>query len=276
MRKPHRPLLTLMLLLALPVDVLATGVSPRLKKTLRRFHDPVKLETAQLDELPDRRIAQLRLYTVQSGVATPIPFQFDPRDDDGELVFSDEASDVHSAFDDNDELVFMAKDTGDRATRAALPAISDAALELEVTDPLTGERGWTYLVHFREEPPPPSPLTYATFDVETNTVRAQFYTMEYFPGRDFFTGMRIAPEAGGTGENILDRMKVRMNPRFSFLLAGWSPHLTEGDFSVTIDGVRNGPVRAVGRVRQRLKLGRFFPEIPRGTTYTYYYSACRT
>jgi hypothetical protein len=55
------------------------------------------------------------------------------------------------------------------------------------------------------------------------------------------------------------------------LLTTWSPLFTEEDFSVRIDGVKNGPVRAIRRVRQSLNLGRFFPEMPGGTAYTYFY-----
>ncbi|MFQ5664845.1 MAG: hypothetical protein ACE5I7_00275 [Candidatus Binatia bacterium] len=241
------------------------------RKTLTRFHDPVIVSTSLLAGLADHRTAQSRLYSARRGVLVPIPFQFDARHGDGDVVFPDTAADQEFVFDDNDELVFMAKDTGDRVPRSVLPSQSDAALEIAVTDPLTGEQGWTYLLHFPGAPPPRSPVTYATFDVQTNQARTPLYTMEYYPGRNFFTGMRIAPAAGGTGENILDRMKVRVNPTFSLLLTSWSPLFTEEDFSVKIDGVKNGAVRAIRRVRQWLNLGKFFPHVPGGTVYTYYY-----
>lgn len=54
-------------------------------------------------------------------------------------------------------------------------------------------------------------------------------------------------------------------------LSTWSPLFTEEDFSVRIDGVKNGPVRAVRLARVALNLGRYFPDIPGGTAYTYYY-----
>lgn len=38
-----------------------------------------------------------------------------------------------------------------------------------------------------------------------------------------------------------------------------------------IDGVKNGPVRAIRRARQSLDLGQYIPSIPNGTTSTYFY-----
>lgn len=256
-------------LLALVCADAAAASAPEVK-TLTRFHDPVIVKTSLLTGLPTREIAGYRLYSAHQGVLSSIPFQFDERNHAGEIVFPD-GGEGQVAFDENDELVFMVKDAGDRIALALLPTESDGALEIEVSDPVNGGRGWAYLLHFPGSPPPLSPVTYATFDPATTQARALFYTMDYYPGRNFFTGMRIHAAAGGTGENILDRMKLRINPTFSLGVTTWSPLFTEQDMTVTIDGVKNGPVRAIRRVRQSLDLSRYFPAIPNGTTYTYFY-----
>lgn len=240
-------------------------------KTLTRFHDPVTLTTSLLRELPTRETAKYRLYSAHQSVLWPIPFQFDERNHTGEIVFPGTDDSGEFPFDENDELVFMAKDTGDRIAPARLPSERDVAVEIEVTDPLNGKRGWVYLLHFPESPPRVSPISYATFDSVANQVRTPFYTMDYFPGRNFFTAMRIHAPAGGTGENILDRMKLRIQPTFSLAVTTWSPLFTEQDMTTTIDGVKNGPVRAIRRVRQSLDFGRYIPAVPSGTTYTYFY-----
>ena len=247
--------------------VMAAAAEP---KTLTRFHDPVVVKTAMLKGPSDRRTASYRLMRVRARVLEPIPFQFDARDDD-ELVLSGTTTADAPTFDDDDELVFMAKDSGDRIARGALPPASDGALEIELVDPADGSRGWAYLVHFPGEVPAPSPVRYATFDVQTNEAKALFYEMTYFPGRSFFTGMRIMPAGGGSGNRLMNRMKVRMRPTLSLLVTSWSPEFTEESFAVTIDGVKNGPVRAIRRVQQSLDLGEHFPQGPSGTVYTYYY-----
>ncbi len=240
-------------------------------KTITRVHDPVIVKTGILTGLPTRDTAGYRLYSLRQSVLSPIPFQFDERDSAGDIAFSDTGAKNEFRLDENDDLVFMAKDIGDRITPELLPASSDAALEIEVADSLSEGRGWAYLIHFPRDAPPASPVTYATFDPTTNQARTSFYTMEYYPGRNFFTGMRIHVAAGGTGEDFLDRMKVRVNPTFSLGVATWSPLFTEEQMTVTIDGVKNGPVRAIRRVRQSLDLSRYIPAIPNGTTYTYFY-----
>ncbi len=240
-------------------------------KTLTRFHDPVIVKTSFLRELPTRKTANYRLYSAHQGVLFPIPFQFDERDEKDEVVFPDTNDSPEFSFDGNDELVFMAKDLGDRIAPSLLPTKKNVALEIEVTDPANASQGWAYLVHFPEIPPLRSAVRYVTFNVDTNQAQALFYTMDYFPRRNFFTGMRIHAAAGGSGENILDRMKLRIQPTFSLAVTTWSPLFTEQDMTVIIDGVKNGPVRAIRRVRQSLDLGTFIPDIPNGTTYTYFY-----
>ena len=256
------------------VAIFSAGVhlaSAQEAKTLTRVHDPVILNTGALTGLSTRDTAGYRLYSVYQGVLSPIPFQFDERDGADEIVFSDIGAKHEFRFDDNDELIFMAKDTGDRIASELLPVTRDAAVEIAVADSSNNGRGWAYLIHFPAEVPPASPVTYATFDSTINQARTSLYRVDYYPGRNFFTGLRIAPATGGTGENILERMRLRVHPTFSLLLSTWSPLFTEEDFSVRIDGVKNGPVRAIRRVRQSLNLGRFFPEVPGGTVYTYYY-----
>src|SRR6185295_1095450 len=80
----------------------------------------------------------------------------------------------------------------------------------------------------------------------------------------------IAP--GGTAETLIERLKMRITPTFALLWTTVNPTLTEESFSVVPDGVKNGPVRAIRRVRQSLDLGPMFPDVPNGRVYTYYYA----
>lgn len=245
-----------------------SAILPVEAKTLDRPYDPVIVPTAKLAGLPDRATARCRLYAARDGAVEPIPFQFDARDRDGELVLSD----ADFTFDDDDELVFMAKDAGDRVDAAALPAAGDGAVEIVVTDRAAGARGWAYLVHFPGEPPPRSPVRYARYDPVRQQAQALFYEADYAHDRsNFLAEIRVAPAAGGTGEPLIRRLVMRIHPVFSLLLTTWGPTFTEESFSVAPDGLKNGPVRAVRRVRESLDLGRFFPEVPSGTVTTYYY-----
>jgi hypothetical protein len=243
-------------------------------KTLRRPHDPVIVRTGLLAGMPDRETGRYRLYALQAGRLVPIPFQFDARGADGELVLSEDGAETEFTFDDDDELVFMAKDAGDRAAEAALPATSDAALEIEVVDRIRAARAWAYLAHFPADAPARSRVRYATFDPARQEARALSYHVSYsHDASNFLSSVRILPAAGGTGESLIERLKMEIRPTFSLFVTTLHLTLTEQSFSVVPDGLKNGPVRAVRRVRQSLDLGRAFPEIPNGRVVTYYYAS---
>lgn len=246
------------------------AIAERQPATLSRFYDPVVVETGRLVGLPDRRISRYRLYALRGDRLVPIPYQFDARDEDDVFILSAAKAET-DRFDANDELVFMAKDAGDRIDDATRPAGADAVVEIEASDPLGGETAWVYLAHFRGSAPEPSSERYVTFERETNGMRSALYRGSYVPGTNNFASYRVLPAAGGSGENLFRRVRVILQPTFSLLIGSFSPLLTEKSFTVRIDGIKNGPVRAIRRVRQWLDLGRFFPKALSGTTLTFYY-----
>jgi len=264
----------LALLVATFTRPLPTGANASLEttaKTLERDQDPVIVRTGLLSGLPHHETSRYRLYALRRGRLEPIPFQFDARDADGELVLSEDGTETDFTFDDDDELVFMAKDTGDRASDDVLPA-GDAALEFGVVDRAHRRTGWAYLIHFADDPPPRSPVRYATFDPGRQEARGLTYEVSYSHDRSNFLGrVRIVPR-DGTAETLIERLRMRISPTFALLWTTVNPTLTEESFSVVPDGAKNGPVRAIRRVRQSLDLGPMFPDVPNGRVYTYYYA----
>jgi hypothetical protein len=242
--------------------------APGPAKTLTRLHDPVVVSTAELRSLPDHSTASFRLYRVEKGRLFAIPLQFDARDDHGDIVVDGAAE---FAFDGNDELVFMAKDTGDQALADRWPADCDAVVEIAVIDPLHGERGWAYLVHFPGTPPPPAAEHYVSFDRAANQARSSFYQVDYARARNFYTGMRVTHDAGGNDTNLIRQTRMRGSPTLSLLFNDFTFQFTEQSSIVAIEGVRVGPVRAVRRVRLSVDLGPLFPDLPTGIAYTYHY-----
>jgi len=266
----------LALLLATFASPLPAGANASLDttaKTLERDQDPVIVRTGLLRALPDHATSRYRLYAVRRGRLEPIPFQFDARDAHGELVLSEDGSDTDFTFDDDDELVFMAKDTGDRASEDLLPGGDAVALELAVGDPAHGGTGWAYLIRFADDPPARSPVRYATFDTARQQARGVTYEVSYSHDRSNFLGRVRVVAPDGTAETLIERLRMRISPTFALLWTTVQPTLTEESFSVVPDGVKNGPVRAIRRVRQSLDLGRMFPDVPNGRVYTYYYAS---
>src|SRR5262245_18555964 len=105
-----------------------TAVPLRIRGTVMplaavRPYAPGGVQTGHLPPLPDRDPAHYRLYVMRGTRLVPIPFQVDARDGQGRYVFDQMLGGVGGAFDDDDdELVFMAKDTGPRIAPACLPA----------------------------------------------------------------------------------------------------------------------------------------------------------
>ena len=263
-------------MLALALRALAAGGAERLvtaPKDLTRLHDHVEIRTGTLPGVGDRATASYRLYAARHGGLEPIPYQFDQRDVDGEITLTEDGREAEFAFDDDDDLVFMAKDTGDRVVEGAMPPGGDSALEIDVSDPGSNAHGWAYLVHFTGQPPPRSSVRYVTFDPVRQEARALSYQVSYsHDASNALDGVRVPRSAGGTGETVIAGVSMRIRPTF-FLFGTWPMTLTERNFSVVQDGLKNGPVRAIRRVRQSLDLGSLFPDLPNGKVNTFYYAS---
>ncbi|MBU6281036.1 hypothetical protein KGQ64_02260 [bacterium] len=239
------------------------------RRSLARLHDPVVLPGRALGGLATRETRRLRLVRFDDGKPVAMPFQFDQRDRrDDVVVPGPETFDL----DDNDELVFMAKDAGDRAPGdPCVQAACDGALEIRVAEPAGEKQAWAYLLEFREPPPLERADPYVTFDDDGRLARSNAYAVEYARGRNYFTGLSVGPAAGGAGSNLLRQTHMIGSPTFSLLLSKVTLNFTEQNSIVEIDGVREGPVRAVRRARLSVDMGPMFPDLPSGIAYTYHY-----
>jgi hypothetical protein len=235
-------------------------------KTLTRFHDPVVISTPVLPGAMGTSTAAIALYRVRNGRLDAMPYQFDARDRSGNL---DVGTPQDFVLDDNDELVFMAKDTGDQADSATLGGA--AGLEIEVSDPLEGGRGWAYLLPATVATGASPMATYVRFDAERDRATAELYEIDYAKGLNFLTGLRVAPAAGGNGENLLRQTRMLGEPTFSLLFGDVRLSFTERNSIVQVMGIKNGSVRSVRRVQLSVDLGPLFPDLPTGTAYTLHY-----
>ena len=251
------------LLIALCVSV-AVAAEPR----LARRADPVVVPGRDLLALPRSSTAALRLYRWRDGAFAPLPYQFDARDQHGDIELTRD----DFPLDANDELVFMATDSGERAAPAALPAACTGALEIAVDDPRDGSRGWVYLLQFSHPPPRATDPPYAVIDPDGHRARSANYAVEYAEGANVFTTLRVTPAAGGNGENLLRQTRMVGEPTLRLLFTDLTLRFDERSTVARIEGVRNGPVRAIRQVRLSIDLGRFFPDLPNGTTHTYHYA----
>ncbi len=205
-------------------------------KTLERNLEPVIVSGASLSDFSGFSLAELFLYANREGVWQQISFQFDERGiANGDTSFFIEDDGL---LDDNDELVFMAKDAGNRvdSTNWVDPGnSSQIRYEIEVADPLAADgKAWVYLYRSNTLDLDPNLTNYveyfasSTGNAGQDTVRSLFYNIGHSTN-GFPKDLSITSEGGGNGQDLLDILKFRS----SATLSPFPPTtITENNFSV--------------------------------------------
>jgi len=194
---------------------------------------------------------QLSLLRVTNGALEPAPFQIDERDQndrfalpDGPAASRDEAPGV---FDDNDLLVFAARDLGERAH-------VDGAVEIEVSDPLSDHRGWVYL---RVGPPiTRSSRDDVRYEASSDTIRARDYALGF--GQHTPSFFEFAEPGGSPVHNLLDRVKARVTARILWGILQF--RRDEEDVTTRVLAWKDGPIRIIRRSQMRIRIGFGLPE----------------
>ena len=220
--------------------------------TLSRTLDAVIIPGKDMPGTTGRNISSFRLLSVKNGTISPIPFQIDQRDYNDEWVWDvssgaerihdDEDPEGRQIFDDNDMLVFIARDAGDRLTDSNLPEGSNFVSEITVTDPVDGSKAWVYLAHYQQSPPELSTRRYVNYNKQKRAVTAENYE---FVLSDKY--LAVMDTLRLNGKSILDRTKVRGEVTLSVLFIETTIKFNEEEIGGYNEGYINGPVRLVKR-----------------------------
>ena len=224
-------------------------------------------------------ISKLRVFMSRNGHIRPIPFQIDQKgsgndwiwdavydsdkvddrfyEEESEqiveqesLTYDDQDAPGKSVFDNNDVVVFLAKDAGDKDRKNVMQLGADKLLELKITDPVNQTKGWIYLAYFESDAPAKSDIRYIQYEPEKFRVSGPEHEFLYSPdntmilddfqlgGVSVFAGNRIRGEVTiGIGPITLD---------FEF---------NEKDMRGYSSGYINGPVRIIKRSVEYVRLG---------------------
>ncbi len=226
-------------------------------KTLTRQHDPIIIKGDLLPSLHGLRIENFRLFAHDGNGFIVIPFQIDERDAEGAFVYSEgevAGTDVDKGlFDYNDELVFMAQDSGGQVEKTEWTKKGNKGAEILITDPLdVANQGWAYLVYFSENPPSVSEKDYVTYLPEQEEIHSAYYTIGYSQGAPLYNDLSYTKQAGGSGEDFLDRIKIRISVKT--LLNLFSIFKTEEDMRAKVIGWKDGPVRVLRNTQNFLRI----------------------
>jgi hypothetical protein len=159
----------------------------------------------------------LYAYRQNTQAWEPIPFQFDEKDTSGN--YFNPNGDQVAGLDENDELVFMARDAGDRADSDTWIEDADSRTfvryEIEVTDPLVGGgKAWAYLYRSTTLDFDPNLTDYVDYFASTtanageDAVHALFYQVAHSTN-GFPKDLKITAAGGGNDQDLLDILKFR-------------------------------------------------------------------
>ncbi len=225
-----------LLLLLFPAMGEANQIKVISPKSLKRIYDAV-IVSADKSPFHGKKIDKFRLFSCKNGKFLPIPFQIDEKENGTYLLpQGPHPNPGDGIYNNEDELVFMASDSGDKCK------VGKGWHEIELIDPVDGGKGWVYL---KFDPSMPlSDKSYVKYDPEEKLIQTDFYFLQFNKTHPiFFDKLGISKKYGGSGENIIDRMKIRFS---ASLIGGFiSIHKNEEDFETKLIAYHLGKVRLV-------------------------------
>ncbi|MBZ0253159.1 MAG: hypothetical protein K8I02_07445, partial [Candidatus Methylomirabilis sp.] len=223
-------------------------------RSLARQSDPVTVRGRDMPPLVGKKIAALGAFAIREGRWTPIPYQIDEKIDADNYVFpagkENNGRSATGLLKKVDEVVFMARDAGDRSDLAGAPAGAGTGVEVTLTDPVTGAKGWAYVFEFAGEFPK-SGVDYVAYEPERERITAETYEIQYTPGLDhiFFSQLSVPEAAGGSGAEFCDRLKLRTYIKTRLFV---SLSFDEEEWESNVKQYLDGPVRVIRQVENRL------------------------
>ena len=181
------------------------------------------------------------VMAVVDGVVTPIPFQFDERNEKsflfvpgGKLAISG----TENILDPQDELAFMFIDSGMQATSEQLSVVSGEVIsEIKVDDTVAGVSGYAYLVKGNTQR---SGRHYTHYDMETGKAETEKFTLDIDPD-NLLSWSDMKYKDFTPGHSLIDTMKIRIKARVGFIKATINNDLIPNH----VVAVKNGPVRTI-------------------------------
>ena len=207
---------------------------------VKRPYEPIVLKGDTLAQFINHEIEFMYVYAYDalSNSWQMIPFQIDevnPHDKDS-MYFKPDSS--FGLLDEDDELVFLLRDVGDKADSTAwLEGADSVRYEICLVDSLNNETGYVYLYSSRSiSEPVPNPY-FMTYDSLTDRISNANYEVGFNE-----TGQLADVIIGSSGTDIFDRIKVRLMG--SYWIFQLEP-IYEDNVTMKYAYAKVGPVRII-------------------------------
>ena len=204
-------------------------------------------------ELLKTKIVTIRAYAFAGAKPRAIPFQVDERDHRNRLVIDrgpePNPDDSPGIFDDNDSLVVLNRDLGERGATNTLPAGAERWLEVRVGDE-SRPLGFVYVGVFAKPPALAADPRAVRYDWGQDRVFAERYAVGF--AGPLPNHIAFVDEVGEWGENVLTAVRARGEARlFGGLI---TIQRDESSIEVEREGYRAGPVRSIRRGQYWIRL----------------------
>ncbi len=201
--------------------------------SLARQHAPVVISGGLLSDLTGSPLDEIFVYAYQDTTLTQIPFQIDERETGGMYVAVED-----SQLDDDDELVFMATDSGGRVDNPSLDVdgtVITPTYVITLTDPISDTHAWAY-VFCSDGLSRTFSADYVSYDDSNDRITSPGrYAIGFnatYAFQDYLT-------LGSSSLDLLDRNKLRVAGTVMFI----SVSANEEDIAKDSVHAIDGPVR---------------------------------
>lgn len=231
-------------LLVISFVIFHTIVLSGQNKTLDTPLEPVVISGASTPDFSGLATEDLFLYAYSQNSWQVIPFQIDERSTRNRFTEPDSLA----GLDDNDEIVFMAKDAGDKAEGTWISNIESQAFpryEFAVSSADGGE-AWVYLYHIPANQPALSSVDYVEYTpapegTVSDTVLAEGVYKVGAAANGFPGSLSVFD--GGTGVNVLRRQLIELEAVIAGVITATLND--SANFSANSVKAKNGAVRVV-------------------------------
>ena len=189
--------------------------------------------------LQGKSFTHYSVMVISDGKLVPIPFQFDDRNEVGLLYVAGGKLKVTGEvgiLEEQDELAFMLKDTGARATANNIAATAGKVI-YEIDIDAGSNKRYAYIVENNNER---SEIHYTSFDKDTGLIKTTAYSLQVDPD-NLLVWSDYTHNSFTENRNFLDTMKLRVRAKLGFIKATISNRLIPSE----IVAVKNGPVKSI-------------------------------
>jgi len=226
------------------------------RNTIDRPHDPIVFRGNVLPRWLGQHIGRILGYVYMDSLGQwrQIPLQIDEVAPDGNYF-----SEMDSILDDNDEVAFLSRDLGDKALAHHwidnLDSRQFVRYQITITDPLDpSKRGWLYL-YFSPTLMDTNTIDYvwARQGASGDTIFSTNYHLAY-DSQGQLTYLLIPQEAGGTGVDLFDRLKIRLSGavKIGFITVPYK--VDENNIQLVTSRIKDGVVRIIRQAEIQIQI----------------------